>query len=335
MTITITANDANRDGKGINFAAYLATYRRKFERDGYGEFNDDIMSGSQYATKDASGWGVVLTAGATRWEYDLSTHVVSGSIAKVTFGTSVELNTATEKFTYALDLDISGLGVSDKNVGGGILSELMNARTNALEARLELDDILFRGSTGADVFSGYKFNDRLSGNGGNDTLRGGAGNDRINGGAGNDRLFGDAGNDRLNGAAGNDRLDGGRGNDVVNGAAGNDVLNGGVGNDRLNGGAGNDTLTGGTGNDVLTGGAGKDMFVFVKNGGADTVTDFDAGAARTDVLKLDNAVLKNFSAVLAHAEDVAAGVMIDYGNGSILLKGVDVNDLHANDFFFF
>ena len=308
MAITITANDANRDGTGINFTSYLANYSRKFVRDGYGEFNDDTMSGSQYATKDTSGWGAVLVAGATRWEYDLATHVVTGSLATVAFGTSVALNNSTERFTYSLDVQISGLGISDKNLGGDILADIMDGNTNSLEARLKLDSLVFKGSTGNDTFSGFGRNDVISGNGGNDTLRGGAGNDRINGGSGNNKLFGDAGNDTLTG--------------------GNNV-------DTMNGGSGNDTLTGAKGNDTLTGGGGKDTFVFVKNGGNDTVTDFKAGAAKVDVLRVDDSVLRNFDAVLAHSDDVKAGVMIDYGKGSILLKGLDVDDLHANDFFFF
>ena len=254
MAITITANDANRDGTGINFTSYLANYSRKFVRDGYGEFNDDTMSGSQYATKDTSGWGAVLVAGATRWEYDLATHVVTGSLATVAFGTSVALNNSTERFTYTLDVQISGLGISDKNLGGDILADIMDGNTNSLEARLKLDSLVFKGSTGNDTFSGFGRNDVISGNGGNDTL---------------------------------------------------------------------------------TGGGGKDTFVFVKNGGNDTVTDFKAGAAKVDVLRVDDSVLRNFDAVLAHADDVKAGVMIDYGKGSILLKGLDVDDLHANDFFFF
>ena len=380
MAITITANDANRDGTGINFTSYLANYSRKFVRDGYGEFNDDTMSGSQYATKDTSGWGAVLVAGATRWEYDLATHVVTGSLATVAFGTSVALNNSTERFTYTLDVQISGLGISDKNLGGNILADIMDGNTNSLEARLKLDSLVFKGSTGNDTFSGFGRNDVISGNGGNDTLRGGAGNDRINGGAGNNKLFGDAGNDTLtggnnvdtmNGGSGNDTLSGGAGDDTLNGSsgadtlkggggkdkliggsdndklfgnggndrlqgdAGNDRLEGAGGNDRLIGGSGNDTLTGGKGNDTLTGGGGKDTFVFVKNGGNDTVTDFKAGAAKVDVLRVDDSVLRNFDAVLAHADDVKAGVMIDYGKGSILLKGLDVDDLHANDFFFF
>ena len=353
MAITITANDANRDGTGINFTSYLANYSRKFVRDGYGEFNDDTMSGSQYATKDSSGWGAVLVAGATRWEYDLATHVVTGSLATVAFGTSVALNTSTERFTYSLDVQIAGLGISDKNLGGDILADIMDGNTNSLEARLKLDSLVFKGSTGNDTFSGFGRNDVISGNGGNDTLRGGAGNDRINGGSGNNKLFGDAGNDTLNGSSGNDILKGGGGkdkliggsnndklfgnggNDRLQGDAGKDTLDGAGGNDRLIGGSGHDTLTGGKGNDTLTGGGGKDTFVFVKNGGNDTVSDFKAGAAKVDVLRVDDSVLRNFDAVLAHADDVKAGVMIDYGKGSILLKGLDVDDLHANDFFFF
>lgn len=53
-----------------------------------------------------------------------------------------------------------------------------------------------------------------------------------------------------------------------------DFLIGGNGNDVLSGFQGNDRLIDGAGTDYLTGGGGDDVFVFVKDGARDTVSDF-------------------------------------------------------------
>jgi len=317
MAITITANDANKDGKGINFAAFLKSYDKTFTRDGYGSFNSVdpmAMSGKQYATTDAKKFGVVLSAGKAAWQYDLATHKITGSLETVEFGNSVALNATTKKFALKSDLKISGLGITDSKLAGEILSDIMGGKltedgaTSSLLKALKSDSLVFKGSTGADTFTGFGKADKISGGNGNDVLKGGGGNDTLSGGNGNDKLYGDAGNDKLSGGAGND------------------ILSGGAGNDRLDGGAGNDRLTGGSGNDI---------FIFKKGQGNDTITDFSAGKAKSDVIHLDKTVLHSFSDVLAHAKDGSGGVVIDYGNNTITLSGVDKADLHANDFFFF
>lgn len=70
---------------------------------------------------------------------------------------------------------------------------------------------------------------------------------------------------------------GGSGNDNLTGGAATDLLVGNAGNDRLNGGGGNDTLLGGKGDDTLDGGAEADTYVYGTGGGADTITDQNAG----------------------------------------------------------
>jgi Ca2+-binding RTX toxin-like protein len=117
------------------------------------------------------------------------------------------------------------------------------------------------------------------------------------------------------------------GNNAVN------RLTGGAGNDSLDGAGGNDYILGEAGNDFMTGGAGQDVFVFKPNFGNDVISDFTAGAGRTDRLWLDGLGLADFADVLAHATDTASGALLDFGaQGSITLQGVLVASLVADDF---
>jgi VCBS repeat-containing protein len=118
----------------------------------------------------------------------------------------------------------------------------------------------------------------------------------------------------------------------VNDAGGS--LTGGSGNDVLIGASADDTLTGNTGNDFLTGGSGDDTFVFADGDDADSIIDFVAGAGTDDIIDLTGqSAVSNFAGVQAAASQVGADTLIDFGGGdSIVLFGVDVADLHADDF---
>lgn len=116
---------------------------------------------------------------------------------------------------------------------------------------------------------------------GNDTLRGFATDDTIAGAGGDDTLYGNDGNDLLQGEAGND---------VVYGGAGQDTLEGGTDSDSLYGEAGNDVLQGGAGNDSLNGGAGSDTYVFNAGDGQDTISNYDSGSGRVDVLSFGSGI---------------------------------------------
>jgi Ca2+-binding RTX toxin-like protein len=140
--------------------------------------------------------------------------------------------------------------------------------------------------------------------------------DIFDGGAGTDTLLGTSGADAIildsygqhiknieviDAGAGDDVVDltssqyalgdvtvlGGDGNDVLWTSSGNDSLVGGTGNDSLDGGAGNDTLDGGTGSDSLRGGKGNDSYRMARGYGSDTVSENDATAGNTDVLRFD------------------------------------------------
>ncbi|MEM8590726.1 MAG: Calx-beta domain-containing protein, partial [Pseudomonadota bacterium] len=135
------------------------------------------------------------------------------------------------------------------------------------------------------------------------------------------------GRDRLTGTVDNDRLSGEGGRDVLRGKAGDDVLDGGDGRDRLKGGAGDDVLDGGADNDVLFGGRGADLFVFGAGDGNDVIRDFDTAA---DKISIQDFVFADLTFTAT-----ADGVLISYGDDSILLPTLDqVSDLLEDHFVF-
>lgn len=210
----------------------------------------------------------------------------------------------------------------------------------------------------------------VSGTGNEAALFGDAGNDTITGGDSNDIIDGGTGNDVLSGGGGSDDIFGGDGNDLLEGGAGGDELVGGAGENTAiyrfshdgvsinlaahtaNGGdaqgdslfgiqslwgsqSGSDTLIGNStdnaffeqgGNNVLTGGAGHDTFAF--DGlltGTNTVTDFHIGEDKL-------AIVGNDSLQDLHFTQTTAGTVVTFDNtsGSILLSGVNAQDLQAH-----
>jgi len=216
------------------------------------------------------------------------------------------------------------------------------------------------GSAFADVLEGNALNNRLNGGAGADVLRGLAGDDTFLTGGGYDKVDGGAGNDTVSyedswagvwvnlksgvnkyGAASRDVLVsienviGSDYDDRLTGDDGANKLTGGAGNDLLVGGGGNDYFFEGLGNDTLTGGAGADVFVFTTAWGNDTITDFWAGAGRTDRIWFRDKAITSWVDLVSHAQDTAAGVLITVEDlGTITLKGVKMSQLHADDFIF-
>jgi Ca2+-binding RTX toxin-like protein len=116
---------------------------------------------------------------------------------------------------------------------------------------------------------------------------------------------------------------------------GNDMCIGTEGADNINAGAGNDILLGLAGNDILTGGAGNDRFVFTHGAGADTITDFVAGAGTDDVIELRDMGIASFTDVMSHATQSGANVVLDLSFGDLItLNNVTIAQLHADDFMF-
>ncbi|WP_052261743.1 heparin lyase I family protein [Leisingera sp. ANG-M1] len=173
----------------------------------------------------------------------------------------------------------------------------------------EYNDIA--GTRQADVLSGTSQNDAIQGYKGSDVLRGLNGNDIVRGGGGHDTVYGGAGDDKVYG--------GNRG----------DELFGRSGDDKLWGGNGNDNLDGGSGNDTLKGGKGNDTFVFGAGSGDDVVLDFTVG---DDKVFMDFDANELNSVRVQQQSGEEGGVLISYGDDSLLLQGVNYNELSSSDF---
>jgi Ca2+-binding RTX toxin-like protein len=106
----------------------------------------------------------------------------------------------------------------------------------------------------------------------------------------------------------------------------------------IDGGADDDVITGSHGDDLLSGGTGDDRFIWKVGSAADTITDFTAGTGtpdRIDVRAFAGAGIHGISDVLAHATQIGADTIIDFGGGdTITLKNVAKADLSADDFLF-
>lgn len=179
----------------------------------------------------------------------------------------------------------------------------------------------------AGIFGG-EGNDFVRGNHGNDDLFGGAGNDNLNGGFGDDEVSGGTGDDKVSGFDGADQLFGGEGIDALHGGRGSDVLFGGDGDDVLRGAQDDDTLSGDGGDDLLIGGDGNDTFRYAADAenGTDTIKDFAQGE---DVIELANFEI-TFDDIFLSQEDSFA--VIEAGDTTIRLKGVNADDLSEDDF---
>ncbi len=202
-----------------------------------------------------------------------------------------------------------------------------------------------------EIIRGSKFNDILVGGGDDDfeMFSGMEGHDTINGGSGYDEVSYQ--NEASAGGSGGVTVDlsmntatdsfGDTDNLVsiesVRGTNFADTLAGDGGSNKLKGYGGNDFLNGRGGNDTLTGGSGDDFFIFGANNGHDTITDFTAGTGSEDTVNLTALNLGGLNDLLAIADDNGGttDTTISFSsNDSVTLIGVQVSDLHQDDFIF-
>ena len=190
------------------------------------------------------------------------------------------------------------------------------------------------GTDGDDILRGNRFENTLIGGAGDDILQGGARADVLDGGLGFDiadysearSVRADLADASVNGgnALGDiyvsiEGLIGSSGRDSLRGDAGDNLLVGGGETDFLSGREGDDTVIGGQGDDYLWGNAGADVFVFNSGDGVDQIRDFNI---LEDKLEFSFA----YDAGLFGIQDGAAGIEITYGDDSILIRNVSLED---------
>jgi len=100
--------------------------------------------------------------------------------------------------------------------------------------------------------------------------------------------------------------------------------------DTITGTSANDIIVSGPGNDMLQGGGGSDVFVFNPRFGKDTIADFTSG----DVLAFDKSIVSSAADVFKHASQVGADTLIALGTDAVVLKNVQVANLHNENFHF-
>ncbi|MFV0473999.1 MAG: hypothetical protein ACK5MQ_07285 [Pikeienuella sp.] len=219
-------------------------------------------------------------------------------------------------------------GVGDDRLHGGDGADRLHGGDGGDRLHGGAGGDILAGEGGGDFLSGDRGRDRLHGGDGDDILLGGRGDDMLDGGRGADMLKGGDGADRLIGASGGDTLKGGRGDDMLLGGDGADILKGDHGDDRLKGGDGDDILLGGRGDDILKGGDGADMFRFRALDGDDVIRDFQNGRDSIEIVT----GATGFGGL--EISDTARGALIAFGQATVLLKGVDANQIDAGDFIF-
>ena len=253
-----------------------------------------------------------------------------------------------------------GRSASGGDAEGDVLISIEDIIGSAHRDRIigDENDNVISGGAERDKLAGAGGDDRLFGGDGGDILRGDEGADQLDGGAGIDvadyttsdagvsitlgrsASGGDAEGDVLTnienvtGSAHRDRIIGDENDNLISGGAERDKLAGADGDDRLFGGDGGDILRGDRGADQLTGGTGRDSFVFTKGGGADLVTDFEAGNDRLDVRAFD---FDDFDAIEGSVRQNGTDVVIELdaaAGDQVTLLGVQVSDLQEADFIF-
>lgn len=174
MSVTIDLHDANSDGTGIDFLGYLDDYVNDFVRASYGDIDPGTVSGTVYSGTEYAFWegspslpqttayqSVIVGAGAADLEYDISTHVLSGSVESVSFGYGIDLPVVGDGFTQTTDIDITGLDVSGSGSGNDVSNLVYGLMTNDVNPLLaEFNDgVTYIGSTGNDVMYGFAGDD--------------------------------------------------------------------------------------------------------------------------------------------------------------------------------
>jgi Ca2+-binding RTX toxin-like protein len=345
-----TWQDTETDGSENSVSASITTFTRTVTGDGA---RDTFVGDDLVDTMHGNGGSDQLSGGGGNDTIDggAGNDILDGGIGNDTLTGGV----GNDRFLVDSDLD------AVLEATGGGTDTVVAAGNFQLAAGLEIE--ILRAAAGfAGMLVGNELENRIFGGDGLDVLDGGGGDDILEGGGGDDTyVVNNAGvTIRERAAGGYDTVQStvsyvlsgtleklilsggdaiaGTGNKLANLIFGNgtdNVLDGGAGNDEVYAGGGADTVMGGKGDDRLAGDAGYDNFVFGPAFGRDTIVDFEGGAATGDVITFDHRLFADFAAVMADSIDVAGNTIILHDAKNVLiLAGVPLATLHANDFVF-
>ncbi|MGB8689059.1 MAG: calcium-binding protein [Microcoleus sp.] len=215
---------------------------------------------------------------------------------------------------------------------------------NTSDTKFKQDTLI--GKLGSDVIYGTIWNDKIDGTKDADgkTTKGEDGDRQLKGTNSADKIYGSLGDDQISGEGGDDILEGGSGKDKLDGGDGNDKLYGSYDNDTLTGGSGDDILVGGVGNDVMWGDRGKDLFLFqngdsLLTGELDVIKDFKAdkdqmGLQGWGTINASD-LLRGIATSPFQIGDTKDGTILSSSSGGkVLLEGVKLTQLSANNFMF-
>ncbi|WP_277761075.1 hypothetical protein [Pseudomonas sp. A34-9] len=117
-------------------------------------------------------------------------------------------------------------------------------------------------------------------------------------------------------------------NNVLKASPFGDWLFGQDGNDHLIGGKGDDVFVGGAGDDVMVSGGGSDTFLFYGAFGNDRIEGYSAKSKL--VFQGVTGVGKDYD-YLAHASVSGNDTLLSFGNNSVTLVGVGLNDISSDN----
>lgn len=196
--------DASGSISGLDFEAFIrGGFLSDITANGFPTFNNSQASSGEEmffnygSTPDKK----YLLAHGSSLSYNMSTHVIGGTINTIEYGTrgSGSFDPTTGYFTGgSTQLKITGLELSSNSMQGIVqlftAAHMYGSKYNATYLKVYSDALdavaqNYIGSTGIDVFGGGGFDDDIAGNGGNDTLQASQGNDTIDGGADTDTVI--------------------------------------------------------------------------------------------------------------------------------------------------
>lgn len=193
MAINVNLSDANSDGTGVDFNAYLANFDSTFSLGSWGHFSNvpTDFSGDEFAISESSSGTLPVTdpdaqvvvfesGSAGNLEYNFGSHTLAGALDAIEFGQYLAYNSTTDNFSTLADVRISNLGLTGTGAGNDVhdqVYDIMQGNTGVLTGHLNANSINFLGSSGDDSFTGFAQDDIINGGGGDDTLAGGGGDD--------------------------------------------------------------------------------------------------------------------------------------------------------------